>query len=176
MIIVVFYYDFVLTMPQEIKHIWSSKSNTGMSLVITLRYFTAFGYIPVLMLAFAPVFASGERVSKSLYQIDSNFTTIPRFKFSVVGDKSLLWRGLLIVLYFSGPVSQNSRGSWSHLSRHYAGSVAHYLIFYGNGICVSSLPHLKCSSSYGSMQYSTRGSGFFSQQFLSVFSPLSYQV
>ncbi len=90
-------------MPQRSSTSGRRSPNTVNVLVITLRYFTAFGYIPVLMLAFAPVFASGERVSKSLYQIDSNFTTIPRFKFSVVGDKSLLWRGLLIVLYFSGP-------------------------------------------------------------------------
>jgi len=53
---VVFYYDFALTMPQEIKYIWSSKRNLMNSLVITLRYITALGYgIPVFLMTFVPV-------------------------------------------------------------------------------------------------------------------------
>jgi len=54
---VIFYYDFILTLPQEIKHIWSSKFNKVNLLVIALRYTTAIGYIPVLVLTFAPTFA-----------------------------------------------------------------------------------------------------------------------
>jgi len=52
---VVFWYDFVLTMPQEIKYIWSSKLNLMNSPVIVLRYITVLGYIPVFLLAFVPV-------------------------------------------------------------------------------------------------------------------------
>ncbi len=65
--IVVFYYDFALTMPQEVKHIWSSKLKLMNVLVIALRYITAFGYIPVLMLTFEPEISSrtGETVSTS---------------------------------------------------------------------------------------------------------------
>ncbi len=47
--LVAVYYDFILTMPQEIKHIWSSKFNLVNVLVIALRYITAFGYVPSLM-------------------------------------------------------------------------------------------------------------------------------
>jgi len=51
---VVFYYDFVLTFPQEVKHIWGPKFTSVNVLLIALRYTTAFGYIPVLLLIFAP--------------------------------------------------------------------------------------------------------------------------
>ncbi len=63
--IVIFYYDFALTMPQEIKHIWSSKFKLVNVLVIALRYVTVFGYIPELVLTFVSVinFGSGETVS-----------------------------------------------------------------------------------------------------------------
>jgi len=54
---VIFYYDFILTIPQEIKHFWSSKFNKVNVLVIALRYTTAIGYIPVLVLTLAPTFA-----------------------------------------------------------------------------------------------------------------------
>ncbi len=63
--IVLFYYDFALTLPQEIKHIWSSQSwrqeikhiwssklNVVNVLVISLRYITAFSYVPVLLVTF----------------------------------------------------------------------------------------------------------------------------
>ncbi len=50
--IVLFYYDFALTLPQEIKHIWSSKLNVVNVLVISLRYITAFSYVPVLLVTF----------------------------------------------------------------------------------------------------------------------------
>ncbi len=65
---VVFYYDFALTMPQEIKHIWSSKLKIVNVLVIALRYITAIGYIPVLVLTFAPLTSSGSE-TVSTYQI-----------------------------------------------------------------------------------------------------------
>ncbi len=53
---VVFYYDFALTMPQEIKYIWSSKWTLMNLLVITLRYITVLGYsIPVFLLTFVTV-------------------------------------------------------------------------------------------------------------------------
>ncbi len=67
--IVVFYYDFALTMPQEIKHIWSSKLKLVNMLVIALRYITALGYIPVLVLTFAPVINSGSGETVSTNQI-----------------------------------------------------------------------------------------------------------
>ncbi len=76
-IIVIFYYDFILTLPQEIKHIWSSKFNKVNLLVIALRYTTAIGYIPVLVLTFAPTFA--EQVSELLmlaHYVDSNLITL----------------------------------------------------------------------------------------------------
>ncbi len=57
--VVVFYYDFALTMPQEIKHVWSSKLKLINVLVIALRYITALGYIPVLVLTFESVISSG---------------------------------------------------------------------------------------------------------------------
>jgi len=64
----VFYYDFILTMPQEIKHIWSSKAKLNLVnvLVIALRYITAFGYVPVLMLALSPAdaFSTEEKCDK----------------------------------------------------------------------------------------------------------------
>ncbi len=65
--VVVFYYDFALTMPQEVKHIWSSKFKLVNVLVIALRYITALDYIPVLVLTFVPVISSGtgETVSTS---------------------------------------------------------------------------------------------------------------
>lgn len=56
---VVFYYDFALTMPQEIKHIWSSKLKVVNVLIIALRYITALGYVPVLVVTFVPVINSG---------------------------------------------------------------------------------------------------------------------
>lgn len=53
---VVFYYDFALTLPQEIKHIWSSKFSRINVLLIALRYITAIGYVPILWLTFSPAF------------------------------------------------------------------------------------------------------------------------
>ncbi len=53
--IVVFYYDFVLTMPQEIRHIWSSTFKVVNVLIIAMRYITAFGYIAILVFTFLPV-------------------------------------------------------------------------------------------------------------------------
>jgi len=52
---VLFYYDFALTIHQEIKYIWASKSPFRLVnlLVIAMRYITFFGYIPVLILTFA---------------------------------------------------------------------------------------------------------------------------
>ncbi|KLO16168.1 hypothetical protein SCHPADRAFT_938078 [Schizopora paradoxa] len=51
----VFYYDFILTLPQEFKNLWTSKLKAVNVIVIALRYITALGYVLVLMLAFAPV-------------------------------------------------------------------------------------------------------------------------
>ncbi len=67
--IVVFYYDFALTMPQEIKYIWSSKLTLINVLVIALRYFTVFGYIPVLVLTFVPAISTGTGETVSTNQI-----------------------------------------------------------------------------------------------------------
>ena len=47
---VVFYYDFFLTFHQEIKFLWPCKSKPINMLVIALRYISAFGYIPTLVL------------------------------------------------------------------------------------------------------------------------------
>jgi len=52
---VVLYYDFALTLPQEIKHIWFSKFSLMNVLLIALRYITAIGYTSALWLAFWPV-------------------------------------------------------------------------------------------------------------------------
>ncbi|KLO16166.1 hypothetical protein SCHPADRAFT_938076 [Schizopora paradoxa] len=51
---VVFLYDFSLTIPQEIMFLWTSKPKLANVLVLSLRYLTALGYIPVLLLIFAP--------------------------------------------------------------------------------------------------------------------------
>lgn len=56
---VVFYYDFFLTLSQEIIHLWSFKLKLVNVLVIALRYITLFGYIPVLVLIFAPEIETG---------------------------------------------------------------------------------------------------------------------
>jgi len=56
---VVFYYDLALTMPQETKHIWSSKLKVVNVLIIALRYITVLGYVPVLVVTFVPVINSG---------------------------------------------------------------------------------------------------------------------
>ncbi len=56
--IVLFYYDFALTMPQEVKYIWSTKMTLVNLLVIALRYITALGYIPVLVLTFLQTLSS----------------------------------------------------------------------------------------------------------------------
>ncbi|KLO16182.1 hypothetical protein SCHPADRAFT_224874 [Schizopora paradoxa] len=60
---VIFYYDFILTMPREIKHVWSSKLNAVNLLVIALRYITAFEYIPIFVIAFAPSFSGEQKIS-----------------------------------------------------------------------------------------------------------------
>ncbi|KLO16185.1 hypothetical protein SCHPADRAFT_938091 [Schizopora paradoxa] len=52
---VVFYYDFFLTLPQEFKYLWPCKLKPVNMLVIALRYITAFGYIPTLVLSLAAV-------------------------------------------------------------------------------------------------------------------------
>ncbi|KLO16165.1 hypothetical protein SCHPADRAFT_901697 [Schizopora paradoxa] len=51
----VFLYDFAITFPQEIEYLWSSKLKLVNVLVIALRYLTALGYVPVLVLTFAPI-------------------------------------------------------------------------------------------------------------------------
>jgi len=75
---VIFYYDFILTLPQEIKHIWSSKFNKVNLLVIALRYTTAIGYIPVLVLTFAPTFAEQWLMTSliccAVYKADLHFS------------------------------------------------------------------------------------------------------
>lgn len=58
---VVFYYDFSLTISQEIQHIWSTNFTFVNVLIMALRYITAFGYIPTLVLTFSPAFASEEK-------------------------------------------------------------------------------------------------------------------
>jgi len=52
---VALYYDFALTLPQEIKHIWFSKFSFMNVLLIALRYVTAIDYASTLWLAFWPV-------------------------------------------------------------------------------------------------------------------------
>ncbi len=64
---VLFYYDFALTIHQEIKYIWASKSPFRLVnlLVIAMRYITFFGYIPGCILTFASATVDGtaQRVS-----------------------------------------------------------------------------------------------------------------
>jgi len=48
----IFYYDFALTFPQEIKHVWSSKFSLVNMLLLAQRYNTAIGYAPILWLTF----------------------------------------------------------------------------------------------------------------------------
>ncbi|KLO16167.1 hypothetical protein SCHPADRAFT_926684 [Schizopora paradoxa] len=50
---VLFCYDFLLTSPQEVRYLWSSKLNIVNVLVLALRYITLFGYVANLMLAFS---------------------------------------------------------------------------------------------------------------------------
>lgn len=71
---VVFYYDFILTFPQEIKHLWSFKLKPVNVLTMTLWYITALGYIPVFVFAFAPVIdvGEGETVRDLRYGSDKN--------------------------------------------------------------------------------------------------------
>lgn len=79
---VAFYYDFALTMAQEIKHVWSSKLKLVNVLIIALRYITAFGYIPILVLTFTPVVNGrpGELVSftviRSELEADMNISIL----------------------------------------------------------------------------------------------------
>ncbi|KLO16164.1 hypothetical protein SCHPADRAFT_223269 [Schizopora paradoxa] len=56
---VIFYYDFTLTMAQEIKYLWSSKPRLVNVLVLLLRYISALDYIIVIWSTFA-------RMDKSL--------------------------------------------------------------------------------------------------------------
>ncbi|KLO08480.1 hypothetical protein SCHPADRAFT_607323 [Schizopora paradoxa] len=53
-----FYYDFALTLRQEIKYIWSSKPTFINFLVIALRYLTVLSFIPAIALAVAPLFGA----------------------------------------------------------------------------------------------------------------------
>ncbi len=63
---VTFYYDFILTIPQEIKHIWSAKFKSVNVLIIALRYISAIGYIPILTFTFAPLFSSDSVTDKKV--------------------------------------------------------------------------------------------------------------
>ncbi|KLO04809.1 hypothetical protein SCHPADRAFT_947425 [Schizopora paradoxa] len=55
-----FFYDFALTIPQEVKHMWSTKLSLVNVLVIGLRYLTVLGFIPVIVFAFAPFLDVGD--------------------------------------------------------------------------------------------------------------------
>lgn len=54
-------------MPREIKHVWSLKFNVVNILVIALRYITAFEYIPIFVIAFAPSFSGDQKVSMPIF-------------------------------------------------------------------------------------------------------------
>jgi len=56
---VVLYYDFIITIPQEIRYIWSSKLKLMNVLIVMLRYVTVLGYVIVLVTAFAPAIVAG---------------------------------------------------------------------------------------------------------------------
>jgi len=58
---VVFYYDYILTLPQEYKFLWTKKMNIVTLLILTLRYVTASSYLIIFALAFAPGIAVGDR-------------------------------------------------------------------------------------------------------------------
>ncbi|KLO16161.1 hypothetical protein SCHPADRAFT_223084 [Schizopora paradoxa] len=55
-----FFYDFALTIPQEVKHIWFTKLSIVNVLVIGLRYLTVLGFIPAIVIAFTPFIDVGD--------------------------------------------------------------------------------------------------------------------
>ncbi len=70
---VVLYYDFVITIPQEIRYIWSSKLKLMNVLIVMLRYVTVLGYVIVLVTAFAPAIVTGTTKTVSA---NRNFETL----------------------------------------------------------------------------------------------------
>lgn len=72
LIIAVFYYDFVLTIPEEVKYLWCSRFKIINLLVIALRYISAVGYIAVLMASFPPSASRSTSNDGSLEDVGPN--------------------------------------------------------------------------------------------------------
>ncbi|KLO16183.1 hypothetical protein SCHPADRAFT_224753 [Schizopora paradoxa] len=80
---VVLFYDFILTIPQEVKCIWSRKLKLVDVLVLALRYTAVFGYIPALVMAFAVPFHGSEHEGGYVATVVSkdDLLQVTKFKF-----------------------------------------------------------------------------------------------
>jgi len=83
---VVFYYDFALTLPREIEHIWSSKLSLIKVLLVALRYNSVIGYASTIWLEFWSVPKEG----LAAFTLCENLVKLP-------GISGIICQGLTLV-------------------------------------------------------------------------------